>query len=99
MTKGLWFDHSTNGKLSILEGSESLKNIYEGINQKTKMDYPHVHLTFDEEKMMRSFYHVNIREICGTLEYSLMVEYDAHYFLHKYFLCHGILHYDAKHVM
>jgi hypothetical protein len=49
--------------------------------------------------MMRSFYHAKIRDICGALDYSFMVEYDAHMMLHRYFLRHGILEYDIKHTM
>lgn len=96
---GNWYDHSPNGKLSLCADNEYLKQLYGEINLKTNSEFPSVQLTMSEEAMMRSFYHTKIRDICGALEYSLIVEYDAHSFLHRYFTKHGILKYDTKHVM
>lgn len=94
-----WFDHSSNGKLSLLSDSESLYQIYDKINSKTNSNHLKVRFSHQEETMMRAFYHTKIKDICGALEYSLMIEYDAHVFLHKYFLKYGILDHDTKHVM
>lgn len=94
-----WFDHSPDGSPSLLSDSSCLQKIYEKLNLKTNSEYPNIQLSLKEEAMMRLFYHTKIRDICGALEYSLMVEYDAHVLLHKYFLRHGILDHDAKHAM
>ena len=94
-----WFDHSSNGKLSLLSNSKCLHQIYEKINLKTNLNPNNIQFSHQEENMMRAFYHTKIRDICGALEYSLMVEYDAHVYLHRYFLKYGILDHDTKHVM
>ena len=94
-----WFDSSSNGKSSLLPDLESLNQIYGKINLTTCSNRHKVIFSREEEAMMRTFYHAKIKDICGALEYSLMVEYDAHVFLHKYFLKYGILDYDTKHVM
>lgn len=99
MTINSWFDHSLNGKLSLITNIENLRSIYQKINLKTNSNVSKVQFSGEEEAMMRSFYHSKIRDICNALEYSMMVEHDAHYFLHKYFLKYGILDYDTKHVM
>ncbi len=95
----LWYDSSINGKLSLLENENSLEQIYKKINLKTNSNSSKIQLSVQEEAMMRSFYHAKIRDICGALDFSLMIEYDAHVFLHKYFLEHGILDHDTKHTM
>lgn len=94
-----WFDSSYNGKLSLLSGTMSLREIYKNINMKNNLKNSRVQLSMQEESMMRSFYHTKIRDICGALDFSLMIEYDAHLFLHGYFLKYGILDHDAKHIM
>lgn len=94
-----WFDHSLNGKLSLLSDSESLYQTYDKINLKTNSNHLKIQFSQQEEAMMRAFYHSKIKDICGALEYSLMIENDAHVFLHKYFLKYGILDHDTKHVM
>lgn len=99
MTVASWFNLSTNGKPSLFSDSESLQNIYEKIISRTNSSQSMAQFSQQEGAMMRAFYHTKIRDICGALEYSLMVEYDAHIFLHKYFLKYGILDHDTKHVM
>ena len=94
-----WFDKSLNGKAYLLSNVGDLNNIYKRINLSSNSVYPKVQLTIQEEAMMRTFYHTKIRDICGALDYSLMVEYDAHMMLHKYFLKYGILDNDIKHAM
>lgn len=99
MTNEHWFDKSPHGKVYILPDLISLKEIYKNINFTTNSIYPKAQLSLTEEAMLRSFYHAKIRDICGALDYSLMVEYDAHMMLHKYFLKHGMLDNDIKHTM
>lgn len=99
MANDSWFDHSSNGKLSLLHDSNCLHQIYEKINLKTNSNPAKIQFSLQDEAMMRTFYHAKIRDICGALEYSLMVEYDAHVYLNKYFLKYGILDHDTKHVM
>lgn len=99
MTVEHWFDKSPNGKAYLLSGAEELNKIYKDINSSSNLTYPKLQLTIQEEAMMRSFYHTKIRDICGALDYSFMVEYDAHMLLHKYFLKNGILDNDIKHAM
>lgn len=93
------YDLSSNGKLSLLPAANSLEQIYKEINLKTNSYSSKIQFLVQEEAMMRSFYHSKIRDICGALDFSLMVEYDAHVFLHKYFLENGILDHDTKHAM
>lgn len=99
MTNDHWFDISPNGKTSLLPDIESLQSIYKSVNILSNSISSKVQLSIQEEAMMRSFYHAKIRDICGALDYSFMVEYDAHMMLHRYFLKHGILENDIKHVM
>lgn len=95
----LWYDSSSNGKLSLLSSVNSLEQIYKDINLKTNSASSKIQISIQEEAMMRPFYHTKIRDICGALDFSLMVEHDAHVFLHRYFLKHGILDHDIKHAM
>jgi hypothetical protein len=99
MTFEHWFDKSPNGRAYLLSDVEELHIIYKKINLSSNSAYPKLQLTIDEEAMMRTFYHAKIRDICGALDYSFMVEYDAHMMLHKYFLKYGILENDTKHAM
>ena len=91
-----WYNHSPNGKSTLFT---NIDQIHAELNLRTNSQFPNIKLSMEEESMMKSFYHSNIRDICATLEYSLMVEYDAHFFLHRYFLKHGALQNDMKHLM
>ena len=99
MTMAHWFDKSSTGKSYLLSSLDELNRIYRNINLSSNSSFPKLQLTIQEESMMRSFYHSKIRDICGALDYSFMVEYDAHMLLHKYFLKYGILENDVMHAM
>ena len=99
MTLSHWFDQSPNGKHFLLPGLDFLHNIYEKINSRTNQLSPELNLLESEAAKMRIFFHTKIRDICSALEFSLMVEYDAHVFLHKYFIKHGLLDHDTKYIM
>ena len=95
-----WFGtcKGSSGTFNVNDSSE-LSAIYLQINCKSSHIFEKYYISIEEEQILRKFYHSKIRDICGALDYSLLVEYDAHYFLHRYFVKYGLLEFDVKHAM